>query len=204
MYFVAQIRIVSRSHLAEYIVSLPNNGSAIFKRAAVKALCLLRGNLFPGSEAYWQERYEGGRTSGVGVYDEVDEFKAEIVNGFVKENRVASVIEFGCGDGNQRSLGEYPSYIGFDVSPRAVALCRERFRDDRSKRFELVSGYDEETAELTLPLDVIYHLVEDDVFESHMSRLFGASTRYVIVYSSNAENIVGHEATHVKHRKFTD
>ena len=37
-------------------------------------------------------------------------------------------------------------------------------------------------AELALSLDVIYHLVEDTVYESYMGQLFDSATKYVIVY----------------------
>jgi hypothetical protein len=66
-----------------------------------------------------------------------------------------------------------------------------------------MSEYDGETADLTLSLDVIYHLVEDDVFERYLRTLFGASRRYVIIYSSDSDDNRGYEGTHVRHRKFT-
>src|SRR5437899_4317923 len=65
-------------------------------------------------------QFFGGRAnSGLGSYDKLAEFKAEVLNGFVKENTIKSVIEYGCGDGNQLKFAEYPSYLGFDVSVKA-------------------------------------------------------------------------------------
>ena len=70
-------------------------------------------------------------------------------------------MEFGCGDGNQLSLADYPSYVGLDVSKTAVRLCQRRFADDLSKSFFL---YDSAcftdraglfTADLAVSLDVI-------------------------------------------------
>ncbi len=55
---------------------------------------------------------------------------------------------------------------------------------------------------MTLSLDVIFHLIEDDVFHEYMRRLFLSAERYVIVYSSNHEG--EQPAAHVKHRRFTD
>ena len=60
-----------------------------------------------------------------------------------------------------------------------------------------------ETADLALSLDVIYHLVEDNVFEEYMTILFNAAQRYVIVYSSNTDSQPWLQKPHVKHRKFT-
>lgn len=175
----------------------------MLRRLARKAKRWLAGKPFPGSEQYWIERYDDGRTSGSGSFNELAEFKAEIVNGYVARHGVGSVMEFGCGDGNQLALADYPAYVGFDVSPRAVELCRERFRGDASKRFMLMDEYAGQRAELTLSLDVVYHLVEDAVFESYMQTLFDAAERFVIVYSSNAEIREEGQAAHVRHRHFT-
>src|SRR5579864_6395854 len=75
---------------------------------------------FPGSQTYWDQRYAEGGTSGSGSYGEQAAFKAEILNGFVARHGIQSVIEFGCGDGNQLSLASYPSYVGLDVSRTAI------------------------------------------------------------------------------------
>ena len=96
------------------------------------------------------------------------------------------MIEFGCGDGNQLSLVRYPRYLGLDVSPHAVELCRERFSGDHTKEFRVLGEYAGETADLALSLDVLYHLVEDEVFDAHMRTLFAAGERFVIVFSTNA------------------
>ncbi len=158
---------------------------------------------FPGSEAYWQHRYVCGGNSGVGSYSAFAEFKAEVLNAFVAKHNIQSVIEFGCGDGNQLALADYPSYLGIDISPAAVHLCRERFQHDATKAFLLADCYADQQAELALSLDVIYHLVEDAVFDAYMRRLFDAATRYVGIYSSNREPDEP-TAPHVRHRRFTD
>lgn len=160
---------------------------------------------FPGSGAYWESRYAAGGTSGSGSYDELALFKADVINGFVHEHRVTSVMEFGCGDGNQLKLARYPDYLGLDVSDAAIARCSALFSDDASKRFKNVAAYADEKADLSMSLDVIYHLVEDAVFDAYMSKLFGAASKYVIVYSSNDEGLnAKYGGYHVKHRKFTD
>lgn len=157
---------------------------------------------FPGSRTYWEARYAGGGNSGVGSYHKFAEFKAEILNDFIVSNSVDTVIEFGCGDGNQLLLANYPRYLGFDVSATAVNLCLGKFAGDNSKSFKLLDQYAGETADLTLSLDVIFHLVEDEEFEAHMRILFNAATRFVILYSSDTDNNAHHHR-HVKHRHFT-
>jgi len=161
---------------------------------------------FPSSQFYWDHRYVRGGTSGEGSYNRLAEFKADILNSFVKENNIESVIEFGCGDGNQLSLAKYPKYIGFDVSPTAIKICKKRFAHDNSKSLFL---YDSQCfadnhnifqAHLTLSLDVIYHLIEDDIFNDYMKSLFSSSKQFVIIYSSNRNRTQTH---YDKDREFT-
>lgn len=158
---------------------------------------------FDGSASYWDRRYTTGGNSGAGSYDDLARFKAEVLNAFVEEHGVREAIEFGCGDGNQLELAAYPSYVGFDVSARAVQMCRERFAGDDTKRFALTTEYAGDRADLTLSLDVIFHLVEDEVFDDYMARLFDASTRWVIVYSSDTDAQRDGVAPHVRHRAFS-
>lgn len=158
---------------------------------------------FTNSKAYWIERYDSGGNSGAGSYRQLAQFKADILNEFVRVNNVDSVIEYGCGDGNQLELAEYPSYIGFDVSPKALTLCRKRFMSDETKTFRLIDDYAGDKADLTLSLDVIYHLVEEKVFEDYVNTLFDSAEKFVIIYSSNTDVTIANQASHVKHRKFS-
>jgi SAM-dependent methyltransferase len=163
---------------------------------------LKRGLGFGGSADYWQARYVKGGHSGEGSYGRLAEFKAEFINEFVRKHGVESVLEFGCGDGNQLKLAVYPAYTGVDVSPRSIETCRVLFSGDRGKTFFNAAEYDNRSADLVLSLDVIYHLVEDTVFESYMRQLFSAARRYVIIYSSNSMGMFA-ESPHVRHREFT-
>lgn len=157
---------------------------------------------FNSSSQYWIDRYSMGGNSGKGSYGKLAKFKADILNRFVTENNVLSVIEYGFGDGNQLQLAKYATYIGFDVSPDAVIKCRKLFQQDGSKSFFLVSEYQNQQAELTLSLDVLYHLVEDAVFDEYMKKLFDSSKRFVIIYSTDTENNFPGQAPHVRHHKF--
>ncbi len=157
---------------------------------------------FKSSEKYWVERYKKGGNSGCGSYGELAQYKADVLNNFVATNSINTIIEYGCGDGNQLTLAKYPHYIGFDISPDAVALCKKIFNNDPTKSFYLMSEYKEQSADLTLSLDVIYHLVEDDVFENYIRLLFDSSKDYVIIYSTNIITD-RFSSAHVKHRQFT-
>jgi hypothetical protein len=155
------------------------------------------------SEKYWIERYKRGGNSGHGSYGQLAQYKADILNEFVDTNLVSTIIEFGCGDGNQLTLAKYPSYVGFDVSPDAIARCKKIFGNDSTKAFYLMNEYSGQKADLTLSLDVIYHLVEEEVFDYYMRLLFDSAERFVILYSTN-EDAYKFTSAHVRHRKFTD
>jgi len=160
---------------------------------------------FETSGAYWDERYREKGNSGAGSYGRLAEFKAEVINPFVAKNEITSVMEFGTGDGHQLTLAEYPHYSGYDVSEVSVAHCRGKFLDDKTKTFNLVDDYTDETADLTMSLDVIYHLIEDEVYENYMKLLFAAAKKHVIIYASNSEERnIDIKVAHVKHRCFTD
>lgn len=158
---------------------------------------------FKTSPEYWDLRYQANGNSGSGSYGRLAQFKAEVINAFVADHNVKSVIEFGCGDGNQLTLASYKRYIGVDVSTTAVRICQDKFSSDPTKTFLHSGQYKGEKAELALSLDVIYHLVEDPIFEKYMADLFGAAERYVIIYAANSDDAV-YNAAHVRHRRFTD
>jgi hypothetical protein len=157
---------------------------------------------FVSSEKYWEARYAAGEDSGSGSYGKFADFKAGVINAFVAKESIRSVIEFGCGDGNQLLLAKYPRYAGFDVSLTAVNKCRKKFHSDATKTFDLMDNYAGQSADLVLSLDVIYHLVEDPVFEEYMRKLFLASKRYVAIYSSDFNGNPGSDP-HVRARKFS-
>ncbi|MBT5550358.1 MAG: hypothetical protein HOJ79_07745 [Nitrospina sp.] len=165
--------------------------------------------VFPGSKNYWQKRYATGGNSGKGSYGKNAEFKAEVLNKFVRDNHISSITEYGCGDGNQLTYADYPQYLGLDITEQAVKRCAALFANDPSKRFSLYDPAEFETncedfaAELVLSLDVIFHLVEDDVYRKYLENVFNSSKKYVVIYSSDEEvNSLLH-SRHMLHRKFT-
>ncbi len=175
----------------------------IIRKLAEKFSLSKQSKRFRGSKNYWVERYRAGGNSGEGSYGAYARFKARVINEFIRRYNISSVIEFGCGDGNQLRLLEVPGYIGFDVSPEALARCREFFESDETKSFALMEEYSGQKADLTMSLDVIYHLVEDEVYERYMRRLFGAADDYVLIYSSNTNKQKAAQYPHVRRRQFS-
>jgi SAM-dependent methyltransferase len=174
----------------------------------VRQLSLLRQRIgFRSSALYWEQNYARGGTSGPGSYNAPAESKAAFLNDFARTRGVKSVIEFGCGDGHQLSLAQYSGYIGLDVSRCAVGLCQRLFAGDPTKSFFLYDGacFADRgglfTADLAISLDVIFHLIEDVVFDTYMTHLFAAGRNFVVIYATNRE--IPGTAPHVRHRHFT-
>lgn len=153
------------------------------------------------SAKYWEQRYRAGGNSGAGSYGKLAAYKAEFINGFIRDHGVGSVIELGCGDGAQAARFQAPEYTGLDVSVRAVEMCRAALGDRTGWRFlearerpAYAGRYD-----LALSLDVVYHLIEDTVFEAYMTDLFDHARSHVLIYSS--DHSARGPAEHVRHRE---
>jgi hypothetical protein len=157
------------------------------------------------ASSYWESRYASGGNSGEGSYGVLAAFKAETIGSLLSRLELTSAIEFGCGDGNQLSLIDYPRYIGLDVSASAIARCLVKFKSDPTKSFFL---YDSRAfadplgvlrSDVALSLDVIYHITSDDVFNLYMNHLCDAALRALVIYSTNNDAT---DSSHVRHREF--
>ena len=172
--------------------------------AAAYRAVIKKSQPFSNSSQYWEQRYKSGGDSGAGSYNELAAFKAATLNRLVEEFGIKTVIEFGCGDGSQLTRATYPSYLGLDVSQHAILKCKQLFQDDRTKAFASMVDYVGQVADLALSLDVVYHLVEDDIFVSYMDTLFGSARRFVVIYSSNTDSQLDSPGLeHVRHREFS-
>lgn len=164
--------------------------------------------IFFKSKYYWETRYKTGGNSGSGSYNEIAKYKANIINEFISKNEIRTIIDLGCGDGNQIRYLNVSNYFGFDVSKTAIEICKKKYTIDKSKRFYLFKNkifqqiVTEYKPELSLSLDVIYHLVEDKIFENYINDLFDGASKYVIIFSTNNDKY--QEAIHHRNRKFED
>lgn len=170
-------------------------------------LKLFKNNKKFNSKDYWESRYQSGGNSGSGSYSRLSIFKSEIINDIVAANNIEKVIEFGVGDGHQLSLMKYKKYLGLDVSPTVIKLCINKFLSDTDKSFLLYNSdcfLDKAgfiRADVSLSLDVLYHLVEKDVYEKYIIDLFSVAEKMVIIYSTDEE--LPKFGNHEKHRNFT-
>lgn len=172
-----------------------------------RIVALARRARYPGSIAYWEKRYAAGGDSGSGSSGRLAAYKAAWLNRFVRENTIRSVVEFGCGDGRQLLLAEYPQYLGLDVAPSAIARCRTLFAGDSAKQF---TQYDPcrfdpgaVQADLAISLEVIFHLTEEPVYRLYMEHLFASSRRFVVVFASDTDDAEPGPFPHFRQRRFT-
>jgi cyclopropane fatty-acyl-phospholipid synthase-like methyltransferase len=159
------------------------------------------------SSKYWEDRYKKGGNSGVGSYNKFAIFKADVLNEITADYNLNQVIEFGCGDGNQLALLNFHSYIGLDVSKTILKHCEDKFRGDKTKRFFLYSDktfrenhhlYESDAA---ISIDVIFHLVEQAVYEKYLSDLFSCAMKLVVIYGANMD--IPQQTPHELYRNFT-
>jgi hypothetical protein len=97
---------------------------------------------------------------------------------------------------------EYKKYLGLDVSEYIVNFCRERFAEDETKTFKVIdASMNLDTYELSVSLDVIFHLIEDEVYSHYMRNLFKFASRYVCIYNLDANSPAW---SHVRFRKHSE
>lgn len=154
------------------------------------------------SRDYWINRYKANiSASGVGSYGVYANYKAQIINTFIIENNIKNMCELGCGDGNQLSLFIPITYYGYDISSEVVEYNKKRFNDKKHFFSTDFKEFNLAFFDLTLSLDVIFHLIEDEVYYEYMKNLFELSDKFVIIYSPNENRNVN---IHVKYRMFSN
>lgn len=149
---------------------------------------------------YWNDRYLEGKGSGKGSRGRQANRKAAHVNRLIRQRRVASVIDWGCGDGRVASRLRVGRYTGIEVSPAALELAKA-VADGPDRSWHLYDGETPPpvgTADLALSLDVLFHLTDDGMYRRYLDLVFG-SAPLVCIHSSNRDE-AGRE--HVLHREW--
>lgn len=141
-------------------------------------------------KGYWNSRYGSRKgNSGLGSYGESAKNKADCINGLIKDNNVKSICELGCGDGNQLAMFcGYEIYHGYDISNIVIDKVKEKFKEDDTKTFyKNIDDFPKEKYDLALSLDVLYHLVNLEVYEEYIRHLFRLSD-LVCIYATNSDH----------------
>jgi len=82
----------------------------------------------------------------------------------------------------------YPEYLGLDVSETSVRLCARKYEADPSKSFLLYKpgtlfnrGF--LRADMTVCLDVLYHVTDDEDYRATLRDLFSPEPAVVVLYT---------------------
>lgn len=154
------------------------------------------------SNTYWENRYKKNGNSGEGSYGIHQEFKSGYINKIIPEYGIKTINELGVGDGNMLSHYKgFENFIGYDVSHSVIERCKKIFSD----RDDLIFTNDINyliPADLTMSIDVSYHIINDDLFKNHLDMLYNMSDKYILIYSTNKDE--GDGTAHVFHRKVAD
>ena len=151
----------------------------------------------------WESRYNNGGNSGNGTYNELYIFKRDIINDIINKYNIKNIIDFGCGDGNQIKEFNINKYVGIDIALSAINICKMKYKDDNTKSFFTYNEINniKSQSDLTISLDVLYHILEEDLFIDYLKKIFNFSSKYILIYSSNYDD---HTEGHMHTRKFTN
>lgn len=151
---------------------------------------------------YWERRYAQGGDSGRGSRGEIAQVKADEVNRLIERERVASVIDWGCGDGVVlKMIDPQVPYLGIDASRTIIARMTVSQWRHPDRRFILASNYTGERADLALSMDVLQHFQNDADYHLYLHRLLASAHRLVLIYSTDYDAPpTGH---HMRRRHFT-
>jgi hypothetical protein len=133
----------------------------------------------------WQDRYltESDLGSGNGSKGNLLDFKVNFLNSFIKDNNIKSVLDFGHGDLSVANKLLVDSYIGIDI------FDGKKFNINNLKikncRFD---EYKDESAELVICLDVLYHILKDEQQYMRLSldKMIEKSSKYIIIYAHDS------------------
>lgn len=172
---------------------------SLILRAGIRELIPFYSKRFVNSKLYWKDRYKFGGNSGKGSRGKIAQEKAEYMNSFCRRNNIETIVEFGCGDGVCASMLDAARYIGFDISDTALKFARDRCPDENRFRFFNSMGLMSDEINkivlenrlpgklVNLSMDVIFHLVEDDVFKNYLDIIAGAPGDFVVIRSSDID-----------------
>jgi SAM-dependent methyltransferase len=152
------------------------------------------------SKSFWENRYRNNGNSGLGSYGDESKFKSSYINDLIKKESIKTITDLGCGDGNQISLlSGFKKYYGYDFSDTALIKAKNI---NKGAEYEFINNIsDLPISDMSMSLDVTYHIIEDNLFDEYLSKLFMLGERYVLIYSMDVDGPQISE--HIKSRSFT-
>jgi len=155
-------------------------------------------------KSYWEERYKRGRNSGAGSYGKNAHFKSDMIKRTIEENNIKSIVDFGCGDGNQISfLPSNIKYFGYDISQTAIDLCNKQYSGRPHWSFGTYDPmtYTYETmADMSMACDILFHVTIEDEWLKTIDCICRSATK-IVVLITNAESIREEYFPHVNYKR---
>ena len=169
---------------------------------------------FINSSQYWEDRYYYGGNSGSGSYYKNAAEKANYLNAKIDQFDIDTIVDIGCGDGNNLKLFKIQNYYGFDVSKTIIFQNKKKFKQDRSKQFLIIDkNFDENLSSIRnqknikkiicVSFDVIGHLVEDEIYDNHLKSFDLVNPDYLIISNFDVETEYDLSVPHIKHRNYS-
>lgn len=138
---------------------------------------------------YWEERYKGGGTSGKGSVGAEKEWKWSVIDRYGA--RLDDVIDVGCGDLSFWDARPLPErYIGIDISPTVIERNKTKLPNLKFICSSADRLLDIGRSRTVLCLDVLFHIMDDDVYEKILENLAAYSSGLIFVHTWSANPFV--------------
>ena len=169
---------------------------------------------FINSAQYWEDRYYYGGNSGRGSYYKNALEKADYLNAKIDQFGIDTIVDIGCGDGNNLKLFKIQNYYGFDVSKTIILQNKREFKNDHSKQFSIIDkNFEEDLSNIKnqknvekivcVSFDVIGHLVEDNIYENHLRSFDLVNPDYLIISNFDVDQEYDLSIPHIKARNYS-
>ena len=151
---------------------------------------------------YWENRYKNNGNSGEGSHrKDLYTFKLNYIQNLVNSKQIDSVLDYGCGDGNQTKEFVVNYYLGMDISEYIIQQNKIKYNKNYITLGEFDFKKNQDSFDLVLCLDVLFHLVDEKEYLETVKNLFQLSKKYVLIYSQDKNY---NQAPHVLYRTFSN
>jgi hypothetical protein len=131
---------------------------------------------------YWEGNYRKGGTSGPGSVGSLRQWKWENIVKY--SGPITEVIDVGCGDLSFWEGKTPPSrYVGIDISQTIIDRNRERWPSSTFICSSADRTLELEQARIVFCLDVLFHIMDDGIYENILANLMRYSSEWIFVYT---------------------
>jgi SAM-dependent methyltransferase len=151
---------------------------------------------------YWQERYLAGKGSGPSSRGDIAAAKTDRINRLL-DGTTRTVVDWGVGDGTVAAGIYADRYLGVDITQAALDLAREACGPRPGWSWLLIDPHTPPPltvhADLALSLDVLFHLTDDQAYQTYLRLLFGSAPTALI----RASNYEAPRDDHMRRRRWS-